>query len=312
MAAADRLDLLRALRRTDPAAARELVASTWATDGAVDRRAQLAELGTGLGPADEPLLERALDDRAAGVREQAADLLDGLPGSARAQRMAARIRPLVQRTGLLGRAVTIAPPPEPDAAAVRDAPGAPPRAAHDREAWWLRRWTAGAPLSLWTELVHPDPAVAVRRLEDGDVRIGLARAALLRRDTAWAAALVTQGWYPALLPVLAPAQREAVALGWLDRLGADAGWPAAVLPALDAPWSPRFCAAFLDAVLAAKAAPALLRASTPFLAAGLHPDALPRLEARLSAPRLDPALAPMLRALLQLTSVRRSISEAFA
>ena len=60
----DRVAVLAGVRAHDPAAARELVRSTWATDSARDRRAHLEALRIGLGPDDEPLLEDGLDDRA--------------------------------------------------------------------------------------------------------------------------------------------------------------------------------------------------------------------------------------------------------
>ena len=85
---AERLAVVASLRSRDPAAARDLIASTWSSDAARDRRSFLETLRVGLGDDDEPLLERALDDRSQTVREVAAALLDGLPGSARAQRMA--------------------------------------------------------------------------------------------------------------------------------------------------------------------------------------------------------------------------------
>ena len=50
----------------------------------------LSVLADGLSLADEPLLEAALDDRAAEVRSWAAYLLARLPGSALGQRMAER------------------------------------------------------------------------------------------------------------------------------------------------------------------------------------------------------------------------------
>ncbi len=52
-------------------------------------RANASHIGTGLSMADEPFLERALDDRDAQVRRRAAELLAGLPDSRLAARLTA-------------------------------------------------------------------------------------------------------------------------------------------------------------------------------------------------------------------------------
>ena len=73
--------LLGRLRATDPAAARDLLQSTWATETPEDRAAFVAVLATGLSVDDEPFLEAALDDRRKEVRQNAAALLWRLPES---------------------------------------------------------------------------------------------------------------------------------------------------------------------------------------------------------------------------------------
>ncbi|MFF7891162.1 DUF5691 domain-containing protein [Streptomyces sp. NPDC007907] len=87
---AERVALLSALRSREPAAARDLLATTWSTERAEDRLMFLDSLRAGLGPDDEPFLEQALADRSRNVRATAAELLSALPGSALAARMAAR------------------------------------------------------------------------------------------------------------------------------------------------------------------------------------------------------------------------------
>src|SRR5262249_54829077 len=106
----ERRALLGTLRRTDPAAGRELVAATWDVDSHRDRAAFLAMLAVGLSPDDEPLAERALTDRRAEIRRAAADLLARLTGSRYSRRVAARAAAAVrierqglrQRLGLTG------------------------------------------------------------------------------------------------------------------------------------------------------------------------------------------------------------------
>ena len=177
----ERLPVLAVVRADDPARARSLVESTWTSDSARDRAAHLGALRVGLDPEDEPLLERALDDRAASVRDAAAVLLDGLPGSARAGRMAERLRPLIQPKGVLKRSLEMALPDPPDAAGVRDGLGKPPGRRSVR-GWWLERICAGAPLDVWTDAAGWDPATIVSRLSDADALSGIRQAVRLRRD----------------------------------------------------------------------------------------------------------------------------------
>ena len=59
----------------DADAARELIRTGWDTAAAGERTMFLAVLAGQLGPADEPLLEAALDDRSQDVRAWAAYLL---------------------------------------------------------------------------------------------------------------------------------------------------------------------------------------------------------------------------------------------
>ena len=71
----ERRALLERVRRTDPARAREVLEATFADETWEDRVAFLDTLAVGLSDADEPLLERALDDRRKPVRDAAAHLL---------------------------------------------------------------------------------------------------------------------------------------------------------------------------------------------------------------------------------------------
>ncbi|MFK8848628.1 DUF5691 domain-containing protein [Streptomyces sp. Ac-502] len=92
---AERVSLLAALRRRDPAAGLALLATTWPSEPAEDRLMFLDSLREGLSMADEPFLERALSDRSRNVRGTAAELLSALPGTALAARMADRARACV-------------------------------------------------------------------------------------------------------------------------------------------------------------------------------------------------------------------------
>ncbi|WP_353508220.1 DUF5691 domain-containing protein [Intrasporangium sp.] len=305
---AERLPVLAVLRADDPARARSLVESTWRSDSARDRAAHVGALQVGLGPEDEPLLERALDDRAASVREAAARLLDGLPGSGRAGRMAERLRPLIQPRGVLKRTLELALPDPPDAAGVRDGLGKPPGRRSVR-GWWLERIAAGAPLGVWTAATGWDPATTVSRLSDEDALSGIRQAVRLRRDPVWAAAVLTRVWDPELVPALPAPEREAVVLA---RFATDTSPSvAALLAAVPPPWSAEFSLAVLARLGTLRAPAVQLPQAMPQLLSGLHRDALPALEAWLARARNESSVATHLRNLLQFHSVKRSISEAF-
>jgi hypothetical protein len=189
---ASRVAYLVRLRRRDPTRARELLDAAWDDEAPDDRAALLGALETGLGGADEPLLERALDDRRRQVRAVALDLLARLPGSAYGRRMAARATECIDLGGSDPRGsgpVGITPPAACDRSMRRDGVVARPPAGTGERAWWLEEVLAHTPLSIW-----PAPAAFLAREVSeawaATVRRGLARAAAAQRDGAWAVALV--------------------------------------------------------------------------------------------------------------------------
>ena len=95
----ERVAAVREMRRRDPATAREWIAATFKTEP-VDERITLIEcLDLGLGPDDEPLLDRGVGDRANLVSIAAAERLRRLPESAYMQRMAERIESSLTLSG---------------------------------------------------------------------------------------------------------------------------------------------------------------------------------------------------------------------
>jgi hypothetical protein len=180
-----RTGFLTAARRRDPARARELLESVWATETPDDRAALLAALATGLSTADEPLLETALDDRRKEVRIAAIELLARLPGSGYARRMTERSTGSVKVHN--GR-IVVDPPSECDKAMRRDGIAARPPAGIGERAWWLEELITRTPLRVWG-----DPAaffaLPVTETWAPVLRRGLARAAAAQADAAWATAL---------------------------------------------------------------------------------------------------------------------------
>jgi Family of unknown function (DUF5691) len=217
---------LASLLASDPDAARQLVAGSWGTAGTADRVMFLSVLNDRLGPADEPLLEGALDDRADDVRSWAAYLLARLPGSALGHRMAERALRCVrmehsaQLAWASGHSVQLAwasghgvqfawasghgphlvvtPPAECDASMRHDgiAPGpAAGRGQLSYRAHLMSQVVARTPLRTWTD-VFGLTAAQVVALPSGDwapvLFTGWTRAAIAQHDHDWTAALISQ------------------------------------------------------------------------------------------------------------------------
>lgn len=197
--AGQRRGYLAALRAADAGAAMDLITAGWDTAGTAERVMFLSVLAAGpaLGPADEPLLEAALDDRAGDVRSWAAYLLSSLPGSALGQRMAGRaLRGLRLEAGPRGPRLIASPPAECDAEMRRDGiapgPGAGRSQLADRTRLMLEV-VARTPLRTWTEAFELAPA-AIAAVPSGDwapvLFVGWSRAAIAQRNQDWVAALI--------------------------------------------------------------------------------------------------------------------------
>ncbi len=280
-----RVDYLRALRRNDPAAGRELLEREWASISPDERADLLATLGIRIDLADEALLERALDDRRREVRETAAALLRRLPDSAYAARAAERARRCVV---VEGTRIRVDPPVECDRAMRRDGITPKPPSGIGERAWWLEEIVARTPLSTWG---HPAGFLAARLLDDwaGIVHRGLGRAAAAQRDPEWAARVldlisetgrdrsVAAALYPVLLPEVLIGRATAAL-----RAGATAAW-GPMLAACPAPWPDALSRAVFDGVTS------LVNRTS--LAGDLYQLT------RLAAVRMAPALAPAAREL---------------
>ncbi|MGW0840327.1 DUF5691 domain-containing protein [Streptomyces sp. NPDC002787] len=198
---AERVALLTAIRGRDAASARELLASTWATERAEDRLMFLDTLRTGLEAADEPFLEAALADRSRNVRATAAELLSALPGSALAGRMAGRATACVAVDHTTGTstsgtpAIVVEAPHECDPGMERDGvlPKAP--AGRGERSWWLGQLVEAAPLGAWSRRFGgrtPEEIVALPVADEwqGELHGAWCRAAVRQRDAGWARALL--------------------------------------------------------------------------------------------------------------------------
>lgn len=201
-APAERRAWLAAFRSADPATARELLERGWNREAPGERAALLAVLADGLSGADEPFLERCLDDRRGEVRSAAARLLAVLPGSGLGRRAADRARAAVRpERHLLRRRLAVTLPTGHDAAMARDQVPPPPGVRGGGVggplgpgAWLLLHVVAAAPLATWVPALGGTPAeVTALDVEDGwrgVLWLGWARAAARERDVAWASALL--------------------------------------------------------------------------------------------------------------------------
>ena len=245
--AAQRRQLLAALRRTDPDAARELLTGSWATESGEDREAFVDLLGTGLTAADEPLLEAALDDRRSRVRERAAELLHRLPDSGYADRMTDRVAAVVhlERRLLRTRLTVTLPAAGDDRTLARDGVGGPPPRGTGAQAWRVQQLVTALPLPRWASLTGLTPAELLQvPVDDGwrDVLIaGWAEAAQRQQDQDWARALLAAGEGRAvraeLVAVLPPAERaDVVAASLADAAGLLGQRRSGLLATVPGPW----------------------------------------------------------------------------
>lgn len=217
--AQERADYLARLRRTDPDAARALLADgAWLKVRAPEREQILNALAIGLGPADEQILEERLDDRAEAVRGRAAELLSRLPSSA----LIARAEALAERHVVVTRRALRAPAVELHGIEMTDALARDryPAKAHRTSASLARleEVIARIPTWRWPDLVGISAAELARaRVRcDGqkvELLVPLVRAAVAWRDGELAAALADLGRSPApagLFGLLDEPRREAL------------------------------------------------------------------------------------------------------
>jgi len=265
-----RISVLRELRRNEPAAAIDLLNSTWKKDGAEDRMAFIGELQTGLHASDEEFLEPALDDRRKEVRKKAAELLVQLPESQFVQRMISRVRPLIAAHSSSGsklmRALTrqskleITLPDSCDEGMVRDGIEPLPPQGTGEKAWWLSQLLASVPIAFWNEHLKFTAEQCVeeaKKSEYGEVLIpAWAKATRRENHLQWAEAILSFALTEkrnfqllSVVEVLPDSQRDPVVIKLLcaDRNLIGYAHPGFnLLQCFPGPWSERLGRALLD------------------------------------------------------------------
>ena len=221
---------LTEVRALDPAAASAALTATWQQETGADRAALLAILEANPLPADEELLELALDDSRRDVRAAAAHVLIRHPESAYAQRMSRRAQAwITYRRGEL----TVAPVL--DDSARRDG------LADDA----VRLLASATPLDRWPSIFgSPQAAVAAESPWRADFLAGWSRAAVAQRNAEWANLLLAQG-RTEVLPAATPNAVTAYVLT-LDSALSERPNPFAALPH---PWPAEAVTHFLRLAL---------------------------------------------------------------
>ena len=201
----ERMALLRSLRASDPALARELVASTFAEDSADRRAAFVGELARGISMDDEPFLEAALDDRSKEVRRQAGELLRRLPDSRLCSRTAERARACLSWEPAGRGSLVVVLPSACDKAMIRDGvePKPEPNMKLGERAWWLREIVSAVPPKAMTGFLGVPASRIVEASVGSEWALVLwtawAASTNRHRDAEWAEALLEKspgGPYP--------------------------------------------------------------------------------------------------------------------
>lgn len=314
--------LLRRVRKVDPARGRAWLEAGLAKEKA-DRRAVLVEaLAAGLGPEDEPFLEKALDDRSQVVRTAAGLLLARIPGSAYAQRLQERAGALLsweapKAAGLLGKVgallgsgkvrgrLLVEPPQEVDKSWERDGiPASPPQGVGKR-AFWLAHILARVDPRHWEERFGASPAELIAAAGEtdwlGSLVEGWARAVLAFGAGSWAGPLWDLGreakapgelrpLLPELLAAVPEGERDERIARLLESPPPPNEAPLELyLRQLPRPWKPAFAARYLD--LARSAAGAVAQGTRR---EGVDPllGTLPLAAVALPPESFDAAVAP--------------------
>jgi hypothetical protein len=262
--------------------------------------------------ADEPWLEKALDDRRAQVRTAAVPLLQRLPESAYAARMAERVQAMCRASGKSSLAVEL--PSAYDAGMKHDGIEEKPKYGQGPRVWWLEQIIESAPLAAWRAIDEDIARLLKRRINDDlrqVVHRALTQATLNQRDPEFALHLAQQSTVVphaarSLLLLLPPEQAGKVTV---EALRAKTSYAAAFLSAVPSPWPPDVVAT----VIARLSDPKLTddsswRGLVTHAESGLPPEAAADVE----KPANDLPFGEVLRQLAAFLHVRSEIHREFA
>lgn len=187
-----RLLFLQRWREIDSDGLRDFLAAEWSAETAKNRESFITVFAKQLSMGDECFLEKALEDRAKGVRREAIALLNQLPDSRLFQRMRERVSHLIQLSGRgKNLQISVTLPKAYDASWARDGIEKKPKNGIGERAGWLQQMVASAPLSMW----QVEPTLAINKVKESEWRdvllVGWAIAAKTQQDDYWAEGLLT-------------------------------------------------------------------------------------------------------------------------
>ncbi len=209
--------LLNNLRTVAPAAARDLLLTTWNEEPADYRADFLATFKNNLSMQDEPFLETVLDDRSAEVRQAAVDLLVCLADSRLVERQLQRALTYLQWKpgGFLRQPRLEISLPESCTPEMRRDGVRPDKTIRSfgPKAEWLYQILAAVPPSTWCRMWNQTPAGLLQVIEQEDWEDVCYEAwivaTLRHQDAAWAEAILPRDPLRSrLLDVLPPERQE--------------------------------------------------------------------------------------------------------
>jgi hypothetical protein len=256
-----RSEIVRQLRASDPAKARQWLEGTWKQEKAQFRADALGIFSAGLSADDESFLEEALNDRSSKVCEIAASLLVRIPTSALAARMRNRANEML---GYTKGKLTVTPLTAIDKQWQRDGITARPPQGTGERTWWLMQVIECVPPAHWEEHFAAPPAkliASIRHKEWEQTLIeGWSHAATRFNDARWILAL-WDWWYQRRYDAC-PGQLRRDLISFMPQQEAEsrvqeqlinykspknAGWED-LLSALPTPWSKEFGDVYLAAL----------------------------------------------------------------
>lgn len=221
--------LLIQVRATHPEWGVPLAQITWKSEPANVRSRYIRALEQGLGAADEPFLEVALDDRDNTTRRKASDLLAQIPESRLMQRMSARADDLLRWTPDEHSPVEITLPDPLPADILRDCalPAAVKTAPSSMRGMRLSAILGSVPLTHWEAAWGVSPEEIVRAALASNLPRSLIRgfvsAAVRQHNSIWAGVLLRSDQYSPdviRLAALLPAPDFEVLIAEADHPGA--------------------------------------------------------------------------------------------
>jgi hypothetical protein len=272
-------------------------------------------LKDGLALADEPLLERALDDRRKEVRQIALDLCHSLPGSAISKRCHERLVSCWAWTRkLLSKRLEVTPPATYDKTWNRDGIEAKPPTGIGERAWWLQQLVGALPAVHWSTVWDLDPAEVLAALAKTDWEepfvLGLITSSHAQPDARWVEALIRHrlgaNHASQLLEALNAIERERLLSGSVPARGKEGREWIALVGDIACQWSPSFSQHVIKVLQQQPSSDWVGYVSR--LARRLDPSAT----ATLATLPHDDAAKPALDAALSILDLRRQIAQEFA